>query len=481
MNKNSYSFQKNITNVVNSHNLLHKGDSVIVAVSGGADSVGLLKVLYTISLDLQLRVVYVDHGLRPTETPQEIELIQKLCLNLAIDLTIKTVDVKRLAHCQKMSIEEAARYLRYQALEEERRHHNFDKIAVGHHADDQVEEFFIRLFRGSGTAGLAGMQLKQGVIIRPLLFETKNSIERYLADVSISWATDSSNFELDFLRNKIRHKLLPELEKTYNPRIRQTVGQTMSVLQEEEDFLSNLSEQEYSLCTEETLHGADNTQPVSIRLQNKKYLSNHLAVRRRIVEKICWKMSSRPSFIIINDIDQLVHTAENGKELHLSNGLRVSKKQNIVHFTHPPLKENKRGTHKEPAPYEIIINSTGRYPIPGTTRVINLAEQTRNKDLKHELMELKVDLDLVVFPLIIRGAKPGERFTPYNGVGNKKISRYFNDHKLDKYKRSSWPILFSNNSLVAIVGFTIAHQFRVTEETKRILHISYIDQDIIDN
>ncbi len=452
---------------------MHKFEGVIVAVSGGADSVGLLKVLSSLSMDLKLRVVYVDHSLRPEETPQEIELIQKLCLNLDIDVTVKTVDVKQLAHHKKMSIEEAARYLRYQALEEERVLHKFDKIAVGHHADDQVEEFFIRLFRGSGTAGLAGMQLKQGSIIRPLLFETKRSIEQYLTGEDIKWATDSSNFELDFLRNKIRHNLLPEIEKTFNPRIRHTVGQTMSVLKEEDNFLSLLSEQKYSSCVEETFKESESTHPFSIYLHTDKYLSYHLAVRRRIVEKICWKMSSRPSFITIRDIDQLVQTAENGKELHLASGLRMSKKQKTVLFTHPILAENNRGSDKAPDPYEIVIKSTGHYPIPGTTIAVNLVEHTRNKDLNLGLMELTIDLDMVQFPLIIRGTHPGERFIPYNGVGSKKVSRYFNDHKLDKHKRSSWPILFRDNSIVAIVGFTIAHEFRVTEKTKRVLHISY--------
>jgi len=424
-------------------------------------------------MDLRLRVVYVDHSLRPEETPQEIELIQKLCFNLDIAVSIKTVNVKELAQQKKMSIEEAARHLRYQALEEERIVHNYDKIAVGHHADDQVEEFFIRLFRGSGTAGLAGMQLKQGAIIRPLLFETKKSIEKYLAGEKISWAIDSSNFELDFLRNKIRNNLLPEIETTYNPRIRHTVGQTMSVLQEEDNFLSLLSKQGYSCCTEEIFHEPESTCPFSIYLQNDKYLSYHLAVRRRIVEKICWKMRSQPTFIAINDIDQLVQTAENEKELHLANGLRARKKQKTVQFTHPLLAENKRGSDKVPEAYEIVIKSTGHYPIPGTAITVNLAEQRRNKDLNLALMGLTIDIDMVQLPLFIRGAHPGERFIPYNGVGSKKVSRYYNDHKLDKHKRSSWPILFSGDSLVAIVGYTIAHQFRVTEKTKRVLHISY--------
>ena len=454
---------------------------MIVAVSGGSDSICLLSVLSRLSMGLTLRVVYVDHSLRPQETPGEIELIQKFCASLGVHFTLKTVNVKRWAKDEKMSIEEAARYLRYQALEEERLYHSFHKIAVGHHADDQVEEFFIRLFRGSGTTGLAGMHLIKGAIIRPLLFETKQSIEQYLEGEDTLWSTDSSNFELDFLRNKIRHNLLPNLEQAYNPRIRHTVQHTMSVLQEEDAFLTTLSEQHYLCCVEETFHSSESTQPFCVNLDNAQYLSCHRAVRRRIVEKICWKMSSRPSFIIIDDIDCLAQTGENGKELHLSNGLRVRKKQKTLCFSHPPLTEKKRGTYKIPEPYEIVINCIGHYPIPGTSITIGLAEERLNNVLNPELFELKIDLDMVVFPLIVRGLRPGERFTPYKGVGTKKVSRYFNDHKLDKHKRSSWPILFSGNALVAVVGYTIAHQFRVTDKTKRVLHISYQDRDNINN
>lgn len=446
---------------------------MIVAVSGGSDSICLLTVLSRLCLDLKLRAVYIDHGLRPQEIPQEITLIEKLCTVLGITFTVRKVDVYQLAKEKKMSIEEAARHLRYQALEKERRCRSFQKIAVGHNADDQVEEFFIRLFRGSGSTGLAGMQAKHNTIIRPLLFETKQSIEKYLRDRGISWATDSSNFQLDFLRNKIRHQLLPELEQTYNPGIRSTVQHTMEVLQGEDNFLATFSLAQYSCCVDEILKKTDHAQLFSISLDSGKYLSNHVAVRRRIVEKICWKMRSQPSFVIINDIDQLVQTAETGKELHLKNGLRVQKKLNAVFFSHPLLEENKRGSQKRTEPYEMAVNGTGLYHIPGTTVTVELTQGIKSANPKPGFSELMIDFDKVVFPLTLRGARPGERFTPYRGVGSKKVSRYFNDQKLEKQKRSSWPVLFSDKSLVAVVGYTIAHQFRVTTNTVRILRISY--------
>ncbi|MFT5698152.1 MAG: tRNA(Ile)-lysidine synthase [Desulforhopalus sp.] len=479
MKKKSYHFHKNITNIINSNDLLHDTTGVIVAVSGGSDSVALLNVLRNIQIDLRLIAVYVDHGLRPSETPDEIANIKKFCCRLDIELIIKTVDVKQCSIDQKISTEEAARHLRYKALEEVKDLHNFDKIAVGHHADDQVEEFFIRLFRGSGVTGLSGMKVMQGHIIRPLLGQTKQAIEQYLKDENIPWSTDSSNLTRDFLRNRIRLDLLPEIETNYNPGIRDTVLNTMDVLQEEDDFIVRASAQAYDQVVEEQSNTRQGKKYTSIYLDTGQYLSHHLAVRRRILEKICWKMKSRPSFIIIADIDRLAQDGENGKELHLREGLHVIKKQNVIHFSHPPLRADKRGQREPPIPY-IIVDKTGTYKLPGTTLTIRISEEAVETASTTKKTELRIDREKVEFPLIIRERHPGEKFTPCNSPGSKKISRYFNEQQLDKHRRSSWPILFHRDSVVAVIGYTIDHQYRVTDTTKRVLYISYTEKDSSD-
>ena len=473
LKKKSYSFHKNISSIIVSNDLLRDGDGVVVAVSGGSDSIALLCTLCALPINLRLRAVYVDHCLRPTETPLEIVEIKKLCARLQVQLTIKTVDVKQLAGNLKMSTEEAARHLRYQALKEVKQFYNFDKIAVGHHADDQVEEFFIRLFRGSGTSGLAGMSLQKGDIIRPLLFQTKKAIEEYLKSEHISWCNDSSNLTRDFLRNKIRLDLLPELEKNYNPAIRNTVLHSMNVLEVEDDLLNSICEHTYPRCAAETFHQDGDNFPHSVSLFIDKYLSQHLAVRRRVIEKICWKMRSRPSFIIISDIDQLAKEGENGKELHLQAGLRVTRKHDVICFNHPPLRGRGRGVVELPEAYEIRVDTTGSYLIPGTGMTVTFSEEGPNESQTRRHAPLRVDLEQLKFPCIIRGVRPGERFTPYSGVGSKKISRYFNDQKLEKNKRPSWPIVFDQTSVVAIVGYTIEERFKVTETTNRVLCISY--------
>ena len=464
-------FENNIATTISRYRLLQPGDGLVVAVSGGADSLALLVVLQALPLNLQLTPVYVDHGLRPSEIPHEIELIKSLCQNLNLTLTIKTVDVRGYCRIHKKSTEDAARSLRYKALEEVRTLHNHKKIAVAHHADDQVEEFFIRLIRGSAVKGLSGMQIENGKIIRPLLLENRQTIEEFLTSHKILWSTDSSNLNRDYLRNRIRLDLLPDLEKGYNPALRKTVLQTMDVLREEDRLLHDLTVKSYRECVKEVYRQKGETEIFCITVNSEIYLNVELALRRRVLEKICWNLEIPPSFIIISEIDQLIITAENSKALHLADGVRVVKTKGQILFSRPHLGKNKRGSALYPKKYEITVKQPGRYFVPGTAMSVELVEQSSLKPTDNQ-KELRVDLTKLSFPLLIRGLQPGERFIPYNGVGSKKISRYYNEQKLDKLQRQSWPILFSGDSVVAIIGYNVDHHYRVTTTTKKILQIT---------
>ncbi|BHH82910.1 tRNA lysidine(34) synthetase TilS [Desulforhopalus sp. 52FAK] len=471
LSKKSYSFQKNIQASIKRHQLLHKGDGVIVGVSGGADSTALLLILSSLSLDLQLTAVYIDHGLRPKESPEEIKKVTALCKILEIECITKAVDVSSLATKEGRSTEDAARLLRYQALEEIRSQKKYSKIAVGHHGDDQVEEFFIRLLRGTGATGLSGMRPRYKNIIRPLLFESKENIEQYLIERGVEWSTDSSNLSNHFLRNRVRLDLLPELEKSYNPNLRRAVLHTMDILQEEDNLIQEISEEKYDSCVlEEQQNDLDET-TASISLHIQQFLANHLAIQRRIVDKICWKMQSRPSYTTHSDIQSLAKATENSKELHLTNGLRVIKTGSVLLFIRPLLPVDNRGSGKAPEPFTITVTQPGLYKIPGTKYCITLSREELTEQRAINDSTLQVDMDTVSFPMVIRGVRPGERFAPSSGM-SKKISRYYNEIQLDKRRRSSWPILVCQHSVVAIIGKIIDHRYRVSAETKRVLNIS---------
>ena len=188
------------------------------------------------------------------------------------------VDVKGEQRKRKCSVEEAARNLRYLALEDVRAQYNAQCIAVGHTSDDQAEEVLLRLIRGSGAAGLGGMSIRYGYVVRPLLFENKGDLRHYLHQQNIPYCDDSSNSVTRFLRNRIRHHLLPLLEDKYNPSMRESLLQSASILHTENSLLEETTEAVFhTLCTEEDK---------KIVLKLPLFAKEHLAIRRRAVEKI---------------------------------------------------------------------------------------------------------------------------------------------------------------------------------------------------
>ena len=261
-----------VASVIHSHNLLTTDDRVIVAVSGGADSLALLHILHDIRLPLNLVAIYIDHGLRPKEIPLEQNTIRNYCLSLNIPFEVREVNVVELVKLSKKSLEESARILRYEALEEARQEYRAKFIAVGHTADDQVEEFFIRLIRGSSSKGLSGMRLKRDHIVRPLLFETKSLIVDFLTERGTTWCLDSSNLDRQFLRNRVRLDLLPLLEEKFNPALRKTILQNMDVLSKEDNFIEEQARDSYLQCidfSESLTHGTKQPQLI---INRKRYL-----------------------------------------------------------------------------------------------------------------------------------------------------------------------------------------------------------------
>ena len=321
------------------------GATVIVGVSGGPDSVALLHILCSALPQLRCVAVYIDHGLRPDETGAEIELVQGLARQLQAGFERIAVDVITAARQDKRSIEETARILRYQALEEMRRHFQAAAIAVAHTADDQAEELLIRIIRGSGRKGLSGMQYQNGRIIRPLLHENKETLLHYLQTQQIPFCIDSSNLERTYLRNRVRLDLLPYLQEHFNKSIKQTLLQTASILQDEEALLAEMADKAWQKVTRKVVIQpvCPDSPPHSIQIDTTEFCRCHPALQRRILEKCCWQMGARPQFRQIAQLLDLLHTGQTGAEIHLSKGLRAHKTRQGVFFCYPVGKCSYRG------------------------------------------------------------------------------------------------------------------------------------------
>ncbi|OHE31802.1 MAG: tRNA lysidine(34) synthetase TilS [Syntrophus sp. RIFOXYC2_FULL_54_9] len=222
--------------------LLERGDHVLVAVSGGPDSVALLWTLVLLSLEYQLRLTtaHLNHGLRGAEAQKEERFVQSLCAGMGINCISKTVDIRMLQKGRGKSLEEVGREQRYRFLDETAQACGAKKIATGHQRDDQAETVLINLLRGSGLEGLKGIvPVREGRIIRPLLHVGRAEILEFLNHEGLTYFIDSSNSSPHFLRNRIRHQLIPELTARYNPGIVRGLSRTAEIIRREDDYLQD--------------------------------------------------------------------------------------------------------------------------------------------------------------------------------------------------------------------------------------------------
>ena len=336
--------EKETEKIIRTNKLFLSGETVVVAVSGGPDSMALLHVLSRLSLGLKLKLaaVYVDHGLRPAETIHEAEVVRFQAQLLQIPCRIGRLDVPACVQQKKLSEEHGARILRYEFLDKTAVELSAAKIALAHTADDQAEEVLLRLIRGSGRTGLSGMKMiRSNRFVRPFLRISKSRLLQYLSDRKIPFLEDSSNLERVYLRNRVRLDLLPQLEK-YNPNIRQTLRQTARILGDEEDLLAGLAKAARTDVVQ-SLPAEKTGQPCGLWLDINRFLNLHRAIQRRVVETIFIEMDGLPSFKKIEQVLYLAESGQGGGILHFSRGLRVVKKRKELIFSYPQGRVAKRG------------------------------------------------------------------------------------------------------------------------------------------
>ncbi len=446
------------------YDMVQPGDRVVVAVSGGADSVALLHALWAIRLDSHFSVVvaHLDHGLRP-EGEKEALWVGKVARKLGIPFHRGKVDVRSFQKEKALTLQEAARELRYSFLGGVAGKCGANKIALGHTADDQAESLIIRLLRGSGTRGLSGIPpMRDGIYIRPLIETWRKEIEDYLKDQRIAYLTDPSNQCLQYLRNRIRHELLPLLQQ-YNPRIRQILVQMADLFRAEEDFWKKHLEEKFPAVVRSRKKDA-------LSLDIPCLVSQPLPVRlrclRRAVETVQGHLR-RVSLSHIWAIQGLLGATEPNKILRLPQGLIVTRAYNVLNLTR---------CQEEDAPFEYSVPGPGYVEIPEIGRSMRFEVQSRKRKVLFEDSPnvALLDFDALDFPLTIRTFRPGDRFQPLGMEGEKKVKDLFMDRKIPTLYRKRVPILFQGERILWVTGIRIDHRARLKPETQRILRAELI-------
>ncbi|MCI5115150.1 MAG: tRNA lysidine(34) synthetase TilS [Candidatus Electrothrix sp. AW1] len=325
-----------------------QGSKVVVAVSGGPDSMALLHLLADAckrgKFALELTAVWVDHGLRPQETPAEEQTVRAATEQLGIPCITHRVDAASWSKEQKISLEHAARDLRYAALRNTAREVGAACIAVAHTADDQAEEILLRVLRGSGRQGVAGMQMRTRDLIRPLLNIDKSELLAWLTEQQIPFCLDSSNQDLRFLRNRVRHQLLPFLQEHFEQGIKKSLRKTADSLAVDEDLLAQFTaEAEQNTVKEVSSAEANSTGTGTLQLVRHPFCKLHPALQRRVVERLLWKIGGKAGYDHILLVIQAADSGRTNSELHLGQGLRVGVFRDRLEFSYPAGKKAWQG------------------------------------------------------------------------------------------------------------------------------------------
>ena len=459
-----------VKRTIDRHHLLNQGDRLIVGVSAGVDSMVLLRLLtaFRQEFDLSLIVAHVNHGLRPKESEGEAELVKKESERLGLTFEYGLFDVKEFKKAGGLSLQDAARRIRFHFFNLLLQKHGADKIALGHNADDQVETFFLRLMRGSGLVGLKGiLPIREGKVIRPLLEVWRGEIESFAQEREIPYLLDSSNLKEDYLRNRIRLTLIPLIEREYQPNLKKIVLKTSAILREENDCLERGTEEAYQKIVQE--------EGDVLSFKWSDYESLHPAIQRRVLRKMCEKITNSQMKVESTEgikIDRLykkllsVHPSfllelPEGGSLEKRYGLVIMKKERV----------------KPVLPFEVELISPGRTYIEEIGQEVVVEEISRNELIENSYRlshRAFLDCQSLQFPLRIRNFRPGDRFQPLGVKGTQKLKEFFIDHKVPNFERQRIPLLLSGETIAWIVGYRIDERFKVSEKTNKILKVELV-------
>ncbi len=455
-----------VKRIIESHHLFEKGERVIVGVSGGVDSMVLLHLLnsYRQELNLYLIVAHINHGLRPLESVREEEFVQKEAIRLGLTFECGHFDLKGLQKIRGFSLQDTARKIRFHFFEHLLEKHDGQKIALGHNADDQVETVIIRLMRGSGLRGLKGMlPLRDGKVVHPLIWIWKKEIESFARENNIPYIIDSSNLKRDYLRNRLRLKIIPLIEGECQINFRDAVLRTSNILREEDDYLENKANEAFQRVVKEC------GDKISFKFSD--YQNLHRAIQRRFINKLLERyLKSAMSWEEIELYGKRIYETLNNPPssfiLGLSSGLYLEKRYEEISL-------KKMIFHSIP-PFEIELNIPGRTFVKEIGKEVVTQEIEKMEDIR-TLNESPgvafLDYQCLEFPLKIRNFKPGDRFHPLGLKGSKKIKDFFIDNKIPNFERAGIPLLISGEEIAWVVGYRIDDRFKITTKTKKVLRI----------
>ena len=448
--------------------MLKKNEKVLVCVSGGPDSVCLLLILNGLESKLKpdIHIAHLNHMLRGKESDDEEEFVRKLAKSLKLPAVIGRKDVSLFAKKEKLSLEDAARRARLEFFLKAAGKIKACKIALGHTLDDQAETVMMRILRGAGLKGLSGIwparEINNSIIIRPLLKVTKKEVLRYLKVKNVEARLDSSNTKNIYLRNKIRLNLIPYLKRNYNPKIKETLAVEAEVLRRNYQYIEKKAERVF----EKTAGIKDGQVIIDLKKLFKEDNSLVSEVLRRSIYHVKGNLN-RISYRHILDLEKLIRDNRGTSFLDLPAGLKAIKE----YYTLKIYRGNSRAKKHIKSSYLLSILKVNRVNKLGFEIKAELLGRQSYIFAENKMIEF-VDFDKLKGKLTLRFKKVYDKFKPLGMKQEKSLKNFFIDSKIAKCKRENIPLVICNNKIVWVVGHRISEDFKVTEETGKILKLT---------
>ena len=438
------------------HEMLGEGETVLVAVSGGADSVALVHAL--VDLGYSVEIAHFDHVTRDGGSGEDAVFVQGLAEGLAVPFHLGRGEVDAVRRVSGQSFEECARDLRYAFLLEKAAERRCSALATGHHRDDVAETVLMRVLRGTSPAGLGGIppvrQADDIRIVRPLIDCTRDAIQGWLRARELSWCEDSSNQATEHLRNRVRHGLIPTLKRDYNPQLTGALARLAEAQRSDNDFLDREAEAVFGRC----YHDAAG-------IDRQQFALLHDALQRRCILLLTWGLGIEvPHDRIVGGVD-FVGAGATGKYFDLGEGFSLYQGR-----------KHTRALSRlaQQAPEDAVSLA-----VPGDTDALGWHFEARYLESvpAKALAEYcgsgrqVFDADRLGSALCVRHRRPGDTFHPFGMTGTRKLKDYFIDLGIPAPDRGGQPLLIAGEEIVWVVGKATSAETAVTRSTRRILEI----------
>ena len=455
------SFQNSFLRFVQQHKLFDQNKNVLIALSGGVDSMVLLHLLleWQKNLNLNLAAIHINHQLRGKASEQDQKFVQNFCEQKKIPIYIEKVNIRRFAKSNKYSLEEAGHILREQIYEKYLEEKKFDVVATAHNLNDQAETILMHILEGTGLDGLAGIYLQKDKIIRPLLLATRNEIEKFAREKKIPHRKDRSNKDLRFRRNKIRHQLLPFLNKEFSFNKLDSFLKMSLILQDWLDFSD-----QYLAAFNKKLN-VDNKQG-KISFQIKDFQKLFSGIQIKVLEDILHRLTdtkTKLNYNIFHDFMNWLESGKDGTKFQLNTKVMVNHLAECLVFQHIPL---------QPIKIKLGILSENVYNLAelGIQFVLKEGKPDQVKFTEDHSVEF-MDKEKIKFPLILRNWESGDKFQPLGTIYYCSVSDFLTDLKIEFPRKKTILVLEQGREIIAIPGYRISEKFKLTSKTKRVLKI----------